>query len=182
MAQEFTRRFGSAPELWARAPGRVDLMGSHTDYNEGYVLTMAIDRNAWLAFRPRDDQRADRVRAQDASVMKLPEGLDNLRDPASTEYPDNQPDYAANDTRSLKPEYLVVEGSCTHLGCAPLEDFEVRPAEGWGGGFFCPCHGSKFDLAGRVYKGVPAPSNLRVPPHRFVRDDLILIGQDTGAA
>ena len=75
----------------------------------------------------------------------------------------------------------MVEGSCTHLGCAPLEDFEVRPAEGWGGGFFCPCHGSKFDLAGRVYKGVPAPTNLRIPPHRFVRDDLILIGQDTGA-
>ena len=97
-------------------------------------------------------------------------------------YAEQQPDYAVNDTRSVKPEYLVVEGSCTHLGCAPLEDFEVRPAEGWEGGFFCPCHGSKFDLAGRVYKGVPAPSNLRVPPHRFVRDDLILIGQDTGAA
>ena len=106
----------------------------------------------------------------------------DLRDPESTEYADHQPDYAANATRSVKPEYLVVEGSCTHLGCAPLEDFEVRPAEGWEGGFFCPCHGSKFDLAGRVYKGVPAPSNLRVPPHRFVRDDLILIGQDTGAA
>ena len=105
----------------------------------------------------------------------------SLRDPNS-EVVEQQPEYAANDTRSVKPEYLVVEGSCTHLGCAPLEDFEVRPAEGWGGGFFCPCHGSKFDLAGRVYKGVPAPTNLRVPPHRFVRDDLILIGQDTGAA
>jgi len=104
-----------------------------------------------------------------------------LRDPNS-EAADQQPDYAANETRSLKPEYLVVEGSCTHLGCAPLQDFEVRPAEGWDGGFFCPCHGSKFDLAGRVFKGVPAPYNLRVPPHRFVRDDLILIGQDTGAA
>ena len=69
-----------------------------------------------------------------------------------------------------------------YLGCAPLEDFEVRPAEGWNGGFFCPCHGSKFDLAGRVYKGVPAPTNLCVPPHRFVNDELILIGQDTGAA
>ena len=113
---------------------------------------------------------------------KLPGIVGELSDPDSTEFPDNQPDYAANDTRSLKPEYLVVEGSCTHLGCAPLEDFEVRPAEDWAGGFFCPCHGSKFDLAGRVYKGVPAPSNLRVPPHRFVRDDLILIGQDSGAA
>ncbi|HEY5642343.1 MAG TPA: ubiquinol-cytochrome c reductase iron-sulfur subunit [Woeseiaceae bacterium] len=105
----------------------------------------------------------------------------DLRDPESTVV-EQQPDYAANQTRSVKPEYLVVEGSCTHLGCAPLEDFEVRPAEGWAGGFFCPCHGSKFDLAGRVFKGVPAPSNLRVPPYRFVRDDLIMIGQDTGAA
>lgn len=107
--------------------------------------------------------------------------LDQLRDPNS-EVVEQQPDYAANDTRSLKPEFLIVEGSCTHLGCAPLEDFEVRPAEDWAGGFFCPCHGSMFDLAGRVYKGVPAPTNLRIPPHRFVRDDLILIGQDTGAA
>jgi len=93
-----------------------------------------------------------------------------------------QPPYAANATRSIKPEFLVVEGSCTHLGCAPLEDFEVRPADHWFGGFFCPCHGSKFDLAGRVLKNVPAPTNLRIPPYRFVRDDLILIGQDKGAA
>jgi ubiquinol-cytochrome c reductase iron-sulfur subunit len=121
------------------------------------------------------------LRRTEAMLAKLAEHAADLRDPDS-EVVDQQPDYAANDTRSLKPEYLVVEGSCTHLGCAPLEDFEVRPAEGWGGGFFCPCHGSKFDLAGRVYKGVPAPTNLRVPPHRFVRDDLILIGQDTGAA
>lgn len=104
-----------------------------------------------------------------------------LRDPNSEEV-GQQPSYAVNDTRSVKPEYLVVEGSCTHLGCAPIEDFEVRPSENWFGGFFCPCHGSKFDLAGRVYTGVPAPTNLRVPPYRFVRDDLILIGQDTGAA
>ena len=121
------------------------------------------------------------LRRTDAMLGKLRGHDDQLRDPNS-EVADQQPDYAANETRSLKPEYLVVEGSCTHLGCAPLEDFEVRPAEGWDGGFFCPCHGSKFDLAGRVFKGVPAPTNLRVPPYRFVRDDLILIGQDTGAA
>jgi ubiquinol-cytochrome c reductase iron-sulfur subunit len=121
------------------------------------------------------------LRRTEEMLARLPDGLDNLRDPAS-EVVGQQPGYAANDTRSVKPEYLVIEGSCTHLGCAPLEDFEVRPAENWAGGFFCPCHGSKFDLAGRVYKGVPAPTNLRVPPHRFVRDDLILIGQDTGAA
>jgi len=121
------------------------------------------------------------LRRSEEMLSQLTESTDNLRDPDSAEV-DQQPDYAVNDTRSVRPEYLVVEGSCTHLGCAPLEDFDVRPAEGWGGGFFCPCHGSKFDLAGRVFKGVPAPTNLRVPPHRFVRDDLILIGQDSGAA
>jgi ubiquinol-cytochrome c reductase iron-sulfur subunit len=121
------------------------------------------------------------LRRTEEMLSRLTENADNLRDPDSAEV-DQQPDYAVNETRSVRPEYLVVEGSCTHLGCAPLEDFDVRPAEQWGGGFFCPCHGSKFDLAGRVFKGVPAPTNLRVPPHRFVRDDLILIGQDSGAA
>lgn len=113
-------------------------------------------------------------------LQRLSDDPAELRDPNSEI--DQQPGYAANDTRSVRPEYLVVEGSCTHLGCAPIEDFDVRPSENWFGGFFCPCHGSKFDLAGRVYTGVPAPTNLRVPPYRFVRDDLILIGQDTGAA
>ena len=121
------------------------------------------------------------LRRSDEMLATLQDSIDDLRDPNS-EVVEQQPDYSANETRSVKPEYLVVEGSCTHLGCAPLEDFQVRPSEGWNGGFFCPCHGSTFDLAGRVYKGVPAPTNLRVPPHRFVRDDLILIGQDTGAA
>jgi ubiquinol-cytochrome c reductase iron-sulfur subunit len=121
------------------------------------------------------------LRRDEGMLARLQDAVPDLRDPNS-EVADQQPDYAANETRSIKPEYLIVEGSCTHLGCAPLEDFDVRPSEGWSGGFFCPCHGSTFDLAGRVYKGVPAPTNLRVPPHRFVRDDLILIGQDTGAA
>ncbi|MEJ2256844.1 MAG: ubiquinol-cytochrome c reductase iron-sulfur subunit [Woeseiaceae bacterium] len=121
------------------------------------------------------------LRRSEAMLERLSQHDDQLRDPNS-EVAEQQPEYAANETRSVKPEYLVVEGSCTHLGCAPLEDFEVRPAEDWDGGFFCPCHGSRFDLAGRVLKGVPAPTNLRVPPYRFVRDDLILVGQDTGAA
>jgi ubiquinol-cytochrome c reductase iron-sulfur subunit len=121
------------------------------------------------------------LRRTEEMLARLEDNPDRLRDPESAEI-EQQPTYAVNGTRSVRPEYLVVEGSCTHLGCAPLEDFDVRPAEGWGGGFFCPCHGSKFDLAGRVFKGVPAPTNLRVPPHRFVRDDLILIGQDSGAA
>ena len=120
------------------------------------------------------------LRRTEEMLARLNDNLDMLRDPKS-EVVEQQPEYAANDTRSVKRDFLVIEGSCTHLGCAPLEDFPVRPADNWGGGFFCPCHGSKFDLAGRVYNGVPAPTNLRVPPHRFVRDDLLLIGMDTGA-
>ena len=121
------------------------------------------------------------LRRTEEMLRRLPENLNRLKDPTSAII-EQQPDYAANATRSVNPEFLVVIGSCTHLGCAPLEDFEVRPSDNWNGGFFCPCHGSKFDLAGRVYKGVPAPSNLRIPPHRFVRDDLILIGLHTGDA
>ncbi len=121
------------------------------------------------------------LKRSEEMIASLSENLDILRDPDS-EVADQQPEYAANQTRSLRPEFLVVEGICTHLGCAPLEDFEVRPSEDWAGGFFCPCHGSRFDLAGRVWSGVPAPSNLVVPPHRFISDDLILIGQDTGDA
>lgn len=121
------------------------------------------------------------LRRDEEMLARLQDSVGELRDPNS-EVAEQQPDYTANETRSVKPEYLVVEGSCTHLGCAPIEDFEVRPSEGWNGGFFCPCHGSKFDLAGRVFQGVPAPTNLRVPPHRFVSDDLILIGQDTGVS
>jgi len=94
-----------------------------------------------------------------------------------------QPSFAANKYRSLKPEILVVEGVCTHLGCAPTPRFEVGPADlgaDWPGGFFCPCHGSKFDLAGRVYSGLPAPTNLLVPPYTFVNENTVLIGVETG--
>jgi ubiquinol-cytochrome c reductase iron-sulfur subunit len=91
-----------------------------------------------------------------------------------------QPDYAQNKFRSIRPDILVVLGVCTHLGCAPTKNFERGVASGlsenWRGGFFCPCHGSKFDLAGRVYKNVPAPTNLEVPPHSFLSDSRILIG------
>lgn len=104
-----------------------------------------------------------------------------LRDPQSEEK-SQQPEFAMNEYRSIKPEFLVIEGACTHLGCAPLPQFQVGPADDWFGGFFCPCHGSRFDLAGRVYKGVPAPSNLRVPPYRFIREDVIMIGAESGAA
>jgi len=111
-------------------------------------------------------------------------GVDaELKDPASTA--SIQPDYAANEQRSRRPEMLVVEGVCTHLGCAPIPRFEVAPADlgpDWVGGFYCPCHGSKFDLAGRVFRDVPAPTNLTVPPYSFLNDGLLQIGSDTGTA
>lgn len=115
------------------------------------------------------------LRRDQEMLSRLSQVTDLLRDPDSANQ-EQQPAFAANEYRSIKPEILVVEGSCTHLGCAPLPEFQVGPAEDWFGGFFCPCHGSRFDLAGRVYKGVPAPTNLRVPPYRFLREDVIMIG------
>nr|VFJ58143.1 MAG: ubiquinol-cytochrome c reductase iron-sulfur subunit [Candidatus Kentron sp. FW]VFJ63902.1 MAG: ubiquinol-cytochrome c reductase iron-sulfur subunit [Candidatus Kentron sp. FW] len=103
-----------------------------------------------------------------------------LRDPDSA-VESQQPKYAANKYRSLKPEFLVLVGICTHLGCSPTfvkeSDLHSLGPE-WKGGFFCPCHGSRFDLAGRVFRGVPAPTNLVVPPHAYLNDSQVLIGVD----
>lgn len=121
--------------------------------------------------------------AEMLATLATPAVLDGLRDPDSNE--SEQPQYAKNPTRALKDEYLVLVGVCTHLGCAPLDRFQPQDAElgaTWPGGFYCPCHGSKFDLAGRVFKDVPAPTNLRVPPYRFVNEGVIQIGTDTEAA
>ena len=107
---------------------------------------------------------------------------DKLSDPES-DVPE-QPVYAKNDTRSIKPEYAVLVGICTHLGCSPTAKPEPKGEMGadWVGGFYCPCHGSKFDLAGRVFKGAPAPVNLEVPPYAFLSDTTILIGEDKKGA
>jgi ubiquinol-cytochrome c reductase iron-sulfur subunit len=113
-------------------------------------------------------------------LAELKKDVNLLRDPTSQD--STQPSYAQNEYRSIRPEFLVMEGVCTHLGCAPAPRFEVAPADlgpTWPGGFYCPCHGSKFDLAGRVFTGVPAPTNLAVPPYRFVNDSTIQIGSDT---
>ena len=114
----------------------------------------------------------------------LPQVEPQLVDPKS-EVTDQQPAYAKNPTRSLKPEIMIVVGICTHLGCSPDKRLAAGPASGlgedWPGGFFCPCHGSKFDLAGRVFKNVPAPRNLVVPPHTYLSDTRILIGEDKKA-
>lgn len=123
-------------------------------------------------------------------VRRTPEALANLEtmealisDPMSEK--SVQPEYTKNKNRAIKDEVLVLLGLCTHLGCAP----KFRPDVGaedlggssWLGGFFCPCHGSKFDLAGRVYKSVPAPLNLEVPPYKYVSDDVIIVGEDQEA-
>ena len=105
---------------------------------------------------------------------------DVLADPNSEK--NQQPEYAKNPTRSIKPEILVVVGLCTHLGCSPVYRKDIAPEDlgpDWLGGFFCPCHGSKFDLAGRVYKNLPAPTNLVVPPHVYLSDSRLLIGSES---
>lgn len=123
-------------------------------------------------------------------VSRTPEMLeslqtiqDELRDPGSES--SIQPANTKNEYRSEKPEILVLIGICTHLGCSPVQKFAIGPASGigddWPGGFFCPCHGSKFDLAGRVYKNVPAPTNLVVPPYKFLNETLILVGEEVSA-
>ena len=102
-----------------------------------------------------------------------------LADPQSEQ--SRQPEYTKNTGRAIKPEYFIVQGVCTHLGCAPIGRFEPGQAElgaDWPGGFYCPCHGSKFDLAGRVFRGVPAPANLEVPPYTFAGNSIVVIGQD----
>lgn len=128
----------------------------------------------WVVRRTRD------------MLATLPKLDDRVADPNSERKKDElTPRYARNEYRSIKPEYLVVVGICTHLGCAPVDKFKAGPEKfesNWEGGFYCPCHGSLFDLAGRVYKNKPAPDNLRVPPYKFLTDTRILIGDDTKGA
>ena len=125
-------------------------------------------------------------------LRRTPEMLKTLReeekflaDPKSS-VDSQQPSYAQNVARSIKPEYLVLVGICTHLGCSPAQRLEAGAVSGlgdqWPGGFFCPCHGSKFDLSGRVYKNVPAPTNLEVPPYTYMSDTRIIIGVDQKGA
>lgn len=109
-----------------------------------------------------------------------------LADPKSERKPDElTPEYARNEGRSIKPEFFVGVGICSHLGCSPIDKFQLgaQPSlpDDWAGGFLCPCHGSTFDLAGRVYKNKPAPDNLEVPPHVYLSDARLLIGEDKKA-
>lgn len=108
---------------------------------------------------------------------------EQLSDP-QLEVTSQQPEYCKNDSRSIKPEFAVIVGICTHLGCSPSAKLQAQGDMGaeWDGGFFCPCHGSKFDLSGRVFKGSPAPVNLVVPPHKYLSETVLLVGEDSEGA
>ena len=126
------------------------------------------------------------VRRTPEQIAALPTLDAQLADPKSERKPGEQtPEYAMNEGRSIKPEYFVAVGICTHLGCSPSDKFTPGPQaslpDDWKGGFLCPCHGSTFDLAGRVYKNKPAPDNLEVPPHMYLSDSKLLIGEDKKA-
>ena len=156
----------SVKAMAAGAPVEVDI----SKIEEGQLIRVAWrGKPVWVLQRSPE-------------VLKTLTTLDGeLRDPQSME--SSQPELSKNPARSLKPEIFVAVGLCTHLGCSPTFRPEVAPhdlGENWKGGFFCPCHGSWFDLAGRVYKGVPAPTNLEVPPYRYVNDTHIIIGEAEG--
>lgn len=125
------------------------------------------------------------VRRTPEQVAALTKNDSELADPNSnrTAYP--TPEYAKNEGRSIKPEYFIAVGICSHLGCSPSDKFQAGPQpslpDSWNGGFLCPCHGSTFDLAGRVFKNKPAPDNLEVPPHMYLSDTKVLIGEDKKA-
>jgi len=160
----------SAKALAAGAPVKIDI----SRLTEGEILGPIP---AWR------DMPIFVVKRSEDMLGRLNSKNERLADPDS-ERP-QQPEYAKNDTRSIRPDLLVLVGLCTHLSCSPKYRPAIQPEdydEEWIGGFFCPCHGSKFDLAGRVYSGVPAPSNLEVPPYFYESDSIIVIGKDEGAA
>jgi ubiquinol-cytochrome c reductase iron-sulfur subunit len=124
------------------------------------------------------------IKRSQSAVAALPALKPLLKDP-DNKVAEQQPEYATNVTRSIRPEILVLVGSCTHLGCSPKYFPEMKPEawdSQWKGGFYCPCHNSKFDMAGRVFQGSPAPTNLVVPIHRYADDNTIVIGEDQEAA
>jgi ubiquinol-cytochrome c reductase iron-sulfur subunit len=155
----------SARAKAAGAPVDVDI----TKLEKGQLVRVLWRKKPVWIFK-RDETALGNLSTLDAELV----------DPTSGE--DQQPLYAKNIHRSINPEIAVVIGICTHLGCSPTYRPELGAADlggdAWKGGFYCPCHGSKFDLAGRVYKGVPAPTNLVIPPYHFVSDSLIRIGID----
>lgn len=166
--------FAAVPFIASWTPSeRAKAIGAPVEVNIGSLEPGQMTRVKWQGKPVWVVRRTEEALA---SIRVLDE---TVRDPDSVE--EQQPAYAANEVRSIKPEYLVLVGICTHLGCSPSYRPEVAPADlgpEWQGGFFCPCHGSRFDMAGRVYAGVPAPTNLVVPKHTYLAEDRILIGVD----
>ncbi|WP_413436538.1 ubiquinol-cytochrome c reductase iron-sulfur subunit [Sulfuriferula sp. GW1] len=152
----------------AGAPVDVDI----SKLESGMLLAVAWQgKPVWVVSRTKE------------MLARLPKNDSFLLDPKS-EQP-QQPEYCKNEWRSIKPEFLVVVGICTHLGCSPTFRKDVGAADlgaDWPGGWLCPCHGSKYDLAARVFKDVPAPLNMDIPPYKFVNDNLILVGDDSKGA
>jgi ubiquinol-cytochrome c reductase iron-sulfur subunit len=151
----------------AGAPVEVDI----SSLSPGQMMTVEWrGKPVWIIYRTQDQLDA------------LPTLTSKLADPNSKR-PGITPSYAENVERSIRPEIFVCVGICTHLGCAPSQRFEAGPQPSlpndWEGGFLCPCHGSLFDMAGRVYKGMPAPDNLEVPPYMYLSENKILIGEHT---
>ncbi|BAW81115.1 ubiquinol-cytochrome C reductase iron-sulfur subunit [Candidatus Nitrosoglobus terrae] len=159
----------SAQAQAAGAPVEVDI----SKLEPGHLMTVEWrSQPVWIFHRTPEELK-------DLDILTT---SDELRDPNS-DVTDQQPSYNKNSYRSLKPEIAVLIGICTHLGCSPTFRPELAPTDlgkDWKGGFFCPCHGSRFDLAGRVFKEVPAPTNLVVPPYRFLSENRLLIGENPG--
>jgi ubiquinol-cytochrome c reductase iron-sulfur subunit len=155
---------------------RAKAAGAPVEVNVGKIMPGQLIRAEWRG------KPVYVVRRTEKTVSNLAKHDDKLRDPSSEMA--QQPEYATNAYRAIKPDFLVALGVCTHLGCAPSYqhgDFN-QFVDGVEDGFFCPCHGSKFDMAGRVFQGVPAPLNLVVPEHSFINDDTLLIGVGQGEA
>lgn len=171
--------FVATPFLESWLPSeRAKAIGAPVEVDISKLKVGALQTTLWqgkLVYLFRRDQKM---------LDTLPELTGFLRDPDSQK--STQPAYAANEYRSIRKDVMVMLGICTHLGCAPemqseAQGREVRGDANWLGGFFCPCHGSKYDYAGRVYKDVPAPLNLVVPPYQFVNDNVVLVGQSADA-
>ena len=154
----------SAKAMAAGAPVEVDI----SKIEPGQLIRVAWrGKPVWILYRTPE------------VIDILEKETAKLADPSSQE--SNQPENSKNSLRSIKPEIFVAVGLCTHLGCSPTFRPEIAPndlGDDWKGGFFCPCHGSGFDLAGRVFRSVPAPTNLDVPPYRYITDSLIIVGEE----
>jgi ubiquinol-cytochrome c reductase iron-sulfur subunit len=169
----------AVPFVWSMVPSaRARAAGAPVEVDISKVEPGMMIRAEWRG------QPVWIVRRTPEMVERL-KGMDSRVADPDSERP-QQPEYARNEYRSRKPDWLVLIGICTHLGCSPTDKLQAGPDSGlgedWPGGFFCPCHGSKFDLAGRVFKDVPAPTNLVVPKYQFLTDTRLLIGEDSKGA